>query len=479
MMSIPHNKSQRQLWAVSFVSALPGWVRPDWPRSIRRYGSSGWAQNGFYQPRLDYLESRLVPASILYGNEVALGISPGGAFLTPDNQGKNIGIQFGATDLVYPGNSGIPVSGFAVSVNGTNYLNYSTTIGLQGTISDISTPGTLAYRFVSEAIPDLKITRIIAMPQNSRQILISTSFENTSSTKSFQNIAIMEVEDPNPATYATLNDVVALSHGTFVRGSNSAGLTLALASVSQTAYASAFGPTAFSHTASSPYDFFPSPKGNLTPGAGDPNASSSEDAALRLVDQISSLDPKKVATFSSTLLVGSSEAVVQAAAETLASASVPTGQFQTITDPRKETVASEIINFSQPVVGLDAQSFQLTRNGIDVPLTGVTLVPLDDFARAHRAVAEATAVVYAIGFNRPAVTYTEATLQSAKSKEGRSPSTVDREGPSPRARRLLFTYLLLTQAPLPYPWLSSCARDALSLTRTPHLCAGYAVWGDP
>jgi cation diffusion facilitator CzcD-associated flavoprotein CzcO len=35
-----------------------------------------------------------------------------------------------------------------------------------------------------------------------------------------------------------------------------------------------------------------------------------------------------------------------------------------------------------------------------------TLVSLDDFATAHRAVAEATAVVYAIGFDRPAPTFT-------------------------------------------------------------------------
>jgi len=47
-----------------------------------------------------------------------------------------------------------------------------------------------------------------------------------------------------------------------------------------------------------------------------------------------------------------------------------------------------------------------------------TLVPLDDFARAHRAVAEATAVVYAIGFQRSVVTYTESGVLKTATHDG-------------------------------------------------------------
>jgi ketol-acid reductoisomerase len=49
-----------------------------------------------------------------------------------------------------------------------------------------------------------------------------------------------------------------------------------------------------------------------------------------------------------------------------------------------------------------------------------TLVPLDDFSTAHRAVAEATAVVFAMGFIRPTVIYTEDGVLKTATHDGKS-----------------------------------------------------------
>ncbi len=334
-------------------------------------------KNAYYRPSLDSLEERFMPATILAGNQIILGINDGGSFVTTDDQGNPVGLKFGGQDFLAPG---VPLGGFSISVNNQSYFNYANQIGLPGTLVDISTPGTLAYRFTSDAIPGLLITREISMPQDSRQILISMTFQNTSNSgsqpRTFSNIATMEIDDPDPNGFTTSNDVIQLGNGILARGNSDPGLTFGLFSQSPTAYASILGDENGVHlTDSDPFKFLPSPTGSLTPGAGDPNGQP-EDYALRLADSISTLAPGQSATFHSTILLGIQPGQVDTAAQALASNHAPTSGFDPLTNPRNTPVSTTEISFSQPVVGLGIEDFSLTLNGAPVSLDGVTLVPL-------------------------------------------------------------------------------------------------------
>lgn len=368
-MSAPAKRNPGLLWERALGLSLPSW---SW--SPRRRCRPALFKNTYYRPSLDSLEQRFVPAGILMGNEITLGISDGGAFVVPGPFNNLVGIQFGGHDLV---SAGFPLSGFAVSVGGASYLNFSTSMGLPGTVTDISSSGTLAYRFVSNAIPDLLITREIAMPQDSRQILITTTFENRSVATTFHNIAAMEVHDPDPIGFSTINDVVPLSSGTFVRGADLSGLTLALATISQSAYASVFGPGMYGFTEPNPYNFLPMPVGTLPPGSGDPNGGNPEDAQIRLADHVDALAPRGSVTFSSTILVGYNPDAVQFEAESLASAGPPLGSFEPIAPSRNTPLDGININFTRPVVGLNVSDFLLSFNGSEASLANVNLVSLD------------------------------------------------------------------------------------------------------
>ncbi len=326
---------------------------------------------------LDALESRLVPASILNGNQIVLGIGDNGSFVTTNSKNALVGLQFGGTDILSPGT---PLGGFSVSVNNQSYFNYYYETALNGTLTDISTAQTKAVRFVSTAIPGLTITREISMPLDSRQILVSMTFENTTKAgaqaKTFTNLASMEIDDPDPNGFDTFNDVVNLGTGLLARANSSTGLTFALFSSSATASAAIVGSeSGFGFTDSDPLRVLPAPRGTLPAGVGDPNGKQ-QDVPLRLADSISTLAPGQSATIFSTILVGTTTAQVNADANLLAHSAAPTADFAAI-GSTNAPLSSASIAFSSPIFGLRLQDFTLTFNGAAVPLSGVTLVSTD------------------------------------------------------------------------------------------------------
>jgi len=352
------------------LDTLSRWSRPR-PKPSKE-------KNVYYRPSLDGLEVRFLPATILSGNQLILGLNDGGSFVTPNAKGEQVGLQFGGVDFLSPG---IPLGGFAVSVNNQTYFNSASQIGLPGTLADMSTPGTLAYRFTSEAIPGLRITRDIAMPLDSRQILVSMPFDNirgqNGPAKSFSNIATMEIDDADPSGFTTINDVLRPGGAVFARSNSGSGLTLGLFSLSSTSFATILGDSSGVRlTDHDPLKFLPAPFGTLAGNAGDPDGAA-EDASIRLAQAVSTLSAGDSAIFHTTLFVGEHPSQVDSEATKLAEYAAPRGEFGRITTPRNQSLSTTEIQFSQPVVGLGIEDLALTRDGVPVSLEGVRLQPLE------------------------------------------------------------------------------------------------------
>lgn len=109
----------------------------------------------------------------------------------------------------------------------------------------------------------------------------------------------------------------------------------------------------------------------------DPNGEYA-DSVLRLVDHVDSLKPGNAVTFHSTMMVGVDPDVLFSDAGALAALNRPTGQFESIDDPRSTAVEFVNLTFTQPVIGLDILDFRFTLDGVVTPLTEAILVPLED-----------------------------------------------------------------------------------------------------